>query len=681
MKNLKRVDVPTKTTPTLEKSTENVNELLIINTNNMKDFNETGELSTAVPSPEQNPTHGKDTTFSSENHVENGKNSLPDNEQLKFVFSDSAKQNEAISADIYVENNIPKQAELTMLDELMRRKKSSLADVLTKDFGYEKMDTKIPDKNVSVFSNGIYAFKDMYCVSVNENEEDVVSFTQKRLNKAFVTAYDLSLRMNDYKNSMKDSIRISDYITASNILGEDGKWTVVDGAIYERKINNNGKDKNNPEKIERFCLFDETMPSVRITQTAYSELGYFPTTTPYIRNNPSVNSIRGLLESKGIKAMFNELLNEGCFYDVSNKDISKVEDLSEARIEDISIVLSDFYLPSTIKTAVNTAKVIARQDHFNPLINHIEECRKYYEGKGCPDVSDTLKFIGHNSPSEAFSKEMLELMLIGAVNKPYDGFNPFAFLLYGTKGIGKSLFCQTLGGFQLKGMDFYSNDIQEYKGKDAPRILSRNLIVEDAEAVALKKDTFNAFKKTITQGSAEIRTEHKDYFSGFKLRATVFITSNEKGNIPDARNERRIIPIICTETPQKEFEKLWDLDFRRDIHMLLLGFGHKLRENKKKYGTPLFSMTAPFEKYIEKERQEHQYTDGINDLIEEHIAKERCLTYRCSEFVNIPCTLTVLGKRLEIYCFKKRTNQGMVYTLRDEYKYLIGEGDSVEFLN
>ncbi len=110
-------------------------------------------------------------------------------------------------------------------------------------------------------------------------------------------------------------------------------------------------------------------------------------------------------------------------------------------------------------------------------------------------------------------------------------------ILSGAQGVGKSTF------FSILGMDWYSDSMSTFEGKDAAEMVQGYWIIEAGELTGFNRSEMNAVKQFLSKKEDVYRMPYGRRTASFPRSCIIVGTTNEKEFLKDRTGNRRFWPV------------------------------------------------------------------------------------------------------------------------------------------
>jgi len=245
----------------------------------------------------------------------------------------------------------------------------------------------------------------------------------------------------------------------------------------------------------------------------------------------------------------------------------------------------------------------AAANSFNPLKDYLNGL----EWDGIPRL-DTL-FIDYLGAEDCeYMRAITRKSLTAAVARVMSPGIKYDCMpvVCGSQGIGKTTI------FRKLGLEWFSNSIRSFEGKDAAELLQGVWIVELGELEAFNKADINAVKSFLSKEDDQYRAAYGHTTEKHPRKNVFFGTTNDHDYLRDPTGNRRFWPVDTGA--QKPTKRIWgDLD--EEINQIWAE-----AVMRWKIGEPLF-LSKEMEEEADKRRQEHMERDPLQGQIEEFLER------------------------------------------------------------
>lgn len=157
---------------------------------------------------------------------------------------------------------------------------------------------------------------------------------------------------------------------------------------------------------------------------------------------------------------------------------------------------------------------------------------------GTPRV-DTLLTDYFGAEDSLYTREAIRKTLVGAVARIFRPGIKFdtMLILAGRQGIGKSTF------FRYLGMEWYSDSLCTFEGKDAAELLQGYWIIEAGELTGMTKSEMNTVKQFLSKGDDVYRAAYGKRTEKHLRQCIIVGTTNEAEFLKDYTGNRRFWPV------------------------------------------------------------------------------------------------------------------------------------------
>ncbi len=152
---------------------------------------------------------------------------------------------------------------------------------------------------------------------------------------------------------------------------------------------------------------------------------------------------------------------------------------------------------------------------------------------------DTLLIDYFGAEDNAYVRESIRKCLVAAVTRVFRPGTKFdnMLILSGRQGIGKSTF------FSILGMDWYSDSLSTFEGRDAAELLQGYWIVEAGELTGLNRSEMNDVKQFLSKREDVYRAPYGRRTENYPRRCIIVGTTNDKEFLKDVTGNRRFWPV------------------------------------------------------------------------------------------------------------------------------------------
>lgn len=213
------------------------------------------------------------------------------------------------------------------------------------------------------------------------------------------------------------------------------------------------------------------------------------------------------------------------------------------------------------------------------LTNEFHPVKKYLKNltwDGVPRVNTLLiDYLG--AEDNELTRAMTRLTLSGAVARVFRPGCKFDYvlMLIGAQGIGKSSFISLLGG------DWYTDSLEDVRGKDAYEQIQGSWIIELGELAALRKADVEAVKRFVSTQTDKFRQAYAKRSKEFPRQCIFIASTNDEDPLKDQTGNRRFWPVKTGVNPinlsdRDNFprDQVWAEAvqlFKKDKHLTLPG--------------------------------------------------------------------------------------------------------------
>lgn len=278
---------------------------------------------------------------------------------------------------------------------------------------------------------------------------------------------------------------------------------------------------------------------------------------------------------------------------------------------------------------------------------------------GVPRVETLLvDYLG--AENTELTRAMTRLTLIGAVARVFKPGCKFDYVLtlMGKQGIGKSSLLAELAG------EWFTDSLQDIRGKDAYEQIQGSWIVELGELAALRKAEVERIKQFVSSQVDKFRQSYAKRSEEFPRQCIFIATTNDDTPLKDQTGNRRFWPVPVGVHPidlskRKDFprDQIWaeavELYKKGEPLMLPEHLEKQAREMQKAY-----TEESTLAGYI----REHLDKPWGSDFIEKERVKDRvCAMEIWCEMLGNPRDKFTTAKAREINAILKNTPGWRIY--------------------
>lgn len=170
--------------------------------------------------------------------------------------------------------------------------------------------------------------------------------------------------------------------------------------------------------------------------------------------------------------------------------------------------------------------------------NRLKDYLLSLQWDGVPRI-DTLMIDYFGAEDSIYTREAIRKCLVAAVARvvyPGTKFDNM-LILAGRQGTGKTTF------FGMLGMEWYSESLSTFEGKDAAELLQGYWIIEAGELTGLNKTEMNTIKQFLSKREDVYRAPYGRRTEAYPRRCIIVGTTNDKEFLRDVTGNRRFWPI------------------------------------------------------------------------------------------------------------------------------------------
>lgn len=249
-------------------------------------------------------------------------------------------------------------------------------------------------------------------------------------------------------------------------------------------------------------------------------------------------------------------------------------------------------------------------------LNHrVHKLRDYLAAQvwdGVPRV-DSLLIDYFGVEDSPYTREAVRKTLVGAVARIFHPGIKFdtMLILAGPQGIGKSTF------FRYLGMDWYSDSLCTFEGKDAAELLQGYWVIEAGELTGMTKSEMNTVKQFLSKCDDVYRAAYGRRTEKYLRQCIIVGTTNEAEFLKDYTGNRRFWPVDLTGKGRRK--NIW--------HDLPVEVPQIWAEAVALYrlGEPLIlsDVAEKMAEHAQEEHRESSYSEGaIIEFLEKKVPRD-----------------------------------------------------------
>lgn len=216
------------------------------------------------------------------------------------------------------------------------------------------------------------------------------------------------------------------------------------------------------------------------------------------------------------------------------RNIRKVQPLDDADDAGLRNFLSEEYGITGISVIADAFTEMLLSNEFHPVRKYLNDLT----WDGVQRVETILvEYLG--AEDNELTRAMTRLTLSGAVARVFRPGCKFDYVLtlIGKQGIGKSSLLALLGG------DWYTDSLEDVRGKDAYEQLQGSWIVELGELAALRKADVEAVKRFVSAQVDKFRQAYAKRSKEYPRQCIFIASTNDEEPLKDQTGNRRFWPV------------------------------------------------------------------------------------------------------------------------------------------
>lgn len=244
-------------------------------------------------------------------------------------------------------------------------------------------------------------------------------------------------------------------------------------------------------------------------------------------------------------------------------------------------------------------------------INRVKERLEQIQWDGTARV-DTLLVDYFGAEDTVYTREAIRKTLVGAVARIMNPGIKFdtMLILAGRQGIGKSTF------FRYLGMEWYSDSLCTFEGKDAAELLQGYWIIEAGELTGMTKSEMSAVKQFLSKCDDVYRAAYGRRTEKHPRRCIIVGTTNEQEFLKDYTGNRRFWPVDLTG--KGHTKNIWK-DLPGEVAQIWAEAVSLYRQGESLI---LSDVAAGLAEKVQDEHREVSYSEGaIREFLEQKVPR------------------------------------------------------------
>ncbi len=184
------------------------------------------------------------------------------------------------------------------------------------------------------------------------------------------------------------------------------------------------------------------------------------------------------------------------------------------------------------------------------VAHRVNRIKEYLEGLSWDGTArlDTLLIDYFGAEDSSYVRAVTRKTLVAAVARAMEPGTKFdsMLILSGAQGVGKSTF------FRLLGMDWYSDSLSTFDGKDAAELVQGYWLIEAGELAGMNKSEMNTVKQFLSKTEDVYREPYGRRTKPFPRSCIIVGTTNDKEFLKDRTGNRRFWPVDLGKIPPKK---------------------------------------------------------------------------------------------------------------------------------
>ena len=254
---------------------------------------------------------------------------------------------------------------------------------------------------------------------------------------------------------------------------------------------------------------------------------------------------------------------------------------------------------------INDALLLnSHRNKFNKVKRYLENLK--WDGQ---KRLETLLIDYLGAEDNVYTRAVIRVSLTAAVARAVEGGIKYDYMpiFTGRQGLGKSTFLNKLG------MEWYSDSLQNFEGKEAAEMIQGTWINEIGELTGFNKTETNLIKQFLSKNEDIYREAYGRRTNKYPRRCVFFGTSNDWEFLRDRTGNRRFWPVVVgINEPRKS---IWD-DLDNEVDQIWA----EAYENYK--AGEVLMLTGEAEELSRQYQAEHRVSNPKEGIIQEFLDRK-----------------------------------------------------------
>lgn len=305
------------------------------------------------------------------------------------------------------------------------------------------------------------------------------------------------------------------------------------------------------------------------------------------------------------KLIYDEFANRALVKDGVPWTDMKEHDWMDMDDSGVRFFLENSYNITTAYKIEDAKNLVFDRNKFHPVRDYLKGLE--WDGK---ERIETLFIDYLGAEDNLYTRSVAKIQLVGAVARvmvpgiKFDTMPTFS----GPQGIGKSTFIAKLA------MDWYSDNLDTMKGKEAAELIQGVWHIELSELNATRKADRDMVKSFLSRQEDIYRVAYAKHTTRFPRQCVFWGTTNDSDFLRDPTGDRRTYPIHCHH--QKPTKSIWDDLTQDEIDQIWAEAYHLFIE-----GEPIY-LKGEAQEMAVKIQGEFKEDTPLAGLIEEYLDRD-----------------------------------------------------------
>ena len=214
---------------------------------------------------------------------------------------------------------------------------------------------------------------------------------------------------------------------------------------------------------------------------------------------------------------------------------------------------------------------VTNRNRYNKLKDYLARC----QWDGVPRI-DRLLVDYFGAEDTEYVRQVMRKTIVAAVARVFAPGIKFdcMLILSGKQGVGKSTF------FKMLGLEWYSDSLTTFDGRDAMEQVQGNWIIEVGELTGFNRSEMNAVKNFLSKQEDQYREPYGKRKSYYPRQCIIVGTTNDSEFLKDSTGNRRFWPVDLGK--QEATKSVWK-DLPAEIPLIWAEAVHYYKQGETLY--------------------------------------------------------------------------------------------------